>query len=155
MDDAGPLARNLRIWMEYRGFGQKALALKAKLNETYVRDILKGKSRNPTQSRLSKLAEALDCSLDDLTGNVADSRQNDPGRAVWNAVYDRLGPGDREFIIRSARGLARDDPTAAPPMPPKERPPPSRPMPGGNVAKNFDADCEDDVKIVRLPGVPG
>jgi transcriptional regulator with XRE-family HTH domain len=136
--------------MEYRGFGQKALALKAKLNETYVRDILKGKSRNPTHSRLIKLADALECSVEALTGDVTESRQHDPGRAVWNAVYDRLAPGVREFIIRSAEGPARDDPPATP-IPPRERAPP-RPTWGGSVAAS-DA-CESGANVVRLPGVP-
>jgi transcriptional regulator with XRE-family HTH domain len=136
--------------MDYRGFGQKALALKAEQNETYVRDILVGKSRNPTHSRLIKIAKALDCSIEDLTGDVADPRQHDPGRAVWNAAYDRLDPGVREFIIRSAQGPVRDDPPATPNPP--EDPPPSRPRVGGNVVENEDiGDC---AKGVRLPGVP-
>jgi transcriptional regulator with XRE-family HTH domain len=137
--------------MEFRGFGQKALALKAKLNETYVRDILKGKSRNPTQSRLRKVAEALDCSVEDLTGDATESRHSDPARVVWNAVYDRLSPAERDFLIRSAQGLARDDPPVTP-IPHQERPPPPRPRSGGSAIENSNAgDCAKVVHLARTP----
>lgn len=53
--------------MVEKGLGQKALALKAKVNETYVRDLFVGKSKNPKNDQLSKIAEALGCTLNDLT----------------------------------------------------------------------------------------
>ena len=58
-DDTGPLATELRRLMVAARIGQKALALKAQVNETYVRDILKGKSRNPEAAKLARVAEAL------------------------------------------------------------------------------------------------
>lgn len=149
MEDPGPVARNLRIWMEFRGFGQKALARKAGLNETYVRDILKGKSRNPTQSRLSKLAIALDCSVNDLTGDGAESRYNDLQRAAWNAAFDRLSPGDREFLIRSAQGLVSDDPPDPIPFLPRTQPPLPPPV-GGSVQKNEAMDGCPKVRVLKI-----
>jgi len=62
------IAQELRRRMEERGFKQKALAIAADLNETYVRDILKGKSKNPEASKLARLAEALGCTSDQLLG---------------------------------------------------------------------------------------
>ncbi|MFT8953764.1 MAG: LexA family transcriptional regulator [Gluconobacter sp.] len=62
------IARELRRRMDAKGFKQKALAIKADLNETYVRDILKGKSKNPEASKLARIAAALGCSSDDLLG---------------------------------------------------------------------------------------
>jgi transcriptional regulator with XRE-family HTH domain len=53
------LAAALRRWMTERKIGQKRLALLAGVNETYVRDILIGKSTNPHASKLSKVAGAL------------------------------------------------------------------------------------------------
>lgn len=50
------------------GLNQKSLALKAGLNETAVRDILIGKSRNPRTDTVAKLAKVLGCSLPDLLG---------------------------------------------------------------------------------------
>jgi len=62
------IAKELRRRMDEKGFKQKALALAADLNETYVRDILKGKSKNPEASKLARIAAALGCSSDDLLG---------------------------------------------------------------------------------------
>lgn len=66
-----PLAAEVRRRMLALGVTQKALALQAGLNETYVRDLLRGRSRSPQVRELSKLAAALGCELADLT---------DPGR---------------------------------------------------------------------------
>lgn len=48
----------------------KGLSTKAGLKETYVKDIVRGQSRNPTASRLAKLAKALGCTVADLTGEI-------------------------------------------------------------------------------------
>ena len=58
----------LRALMEPRGFNQKSLAVAAGLNETAVRDILKGKSKNPTGRTLNALAGALGVDVADLMG---------------------------------------------------------------------------------------
>lgn len=47
---------------------RKALSTKAGLNETAVRDIIEGRSRNPRHDTLQKIAKALACSVADLTG---------------------------------------------------------------------------------------
>ena len=44
----------------------KSLSLAAGVNETYVRDILKGKSVNPRMEQLGKLAAKLGCTAEDL-----------------------------------------------------------------------------------------
>ncbi len=63
------LINNIRERMKAKGFASAtALSLAAGLPRTYVRDILTEKSKNPTGSRLAKLAVALSCSVDDLTG---------------------------------------------------------------------------------------
>jgi transcriptional regulator with XRE-family HTH domain len=50
------------------GFNQKSLARFAGLNETAVRDILKGRSKNPRLDTLEALARALDCTVVQLAG---------------------------------------------------------------------------------------
>lgn len=65
MTESG-VAAELRRRMEDSGYNQKSLALAASLNETYVRDILKGKSKNPEAGRLQRIANVLGCSVDDL-----------------------------------------------------------------------------------------
>ncbi len=69
------LIRNLRRLMTEAGLNQKSLAKKAKLNETAIRDILKGKSKSPTHETLQKISVALGCTTPDLTGEVIPRRQ--------------------------------------------------------------------------------
>jgi transcriptional regulator with XRE-family HTH domain len=61
------LVTRLRERMEAAGFSMKSLSVAAGLNETYVRDVLAGRSR-PTVTNLIKLAEALHTSIADLIG---------------------------------------------------------------------------------------
>jgi transcriptional regulator with XRE-family HTH domain len=61
MGEQTELVARLRQLMQEAGYTQKGLALKAELNETAVRDILIGKSRNPQYQTLSKLARVLGC----------------------------------------------------------------------------------------------
>lgn len=65
-DDKGPLAQELRrLMVAADNVGQKRLAEEASaliaggVSETYIRDILKGKSRNPQASKLRAVTEAL------------------------------------------------------------------------------------------------
>lgn len=83
--------------MARTGLTQKALALKAGLNETAVRDILIGKSRHPRHDTVEKLARALGCALADLVGGGAA-----PGGAsdyVLIAAYDVAASAGEGIII--------------------------------------------------------
>lgn len=62
------IAKELKRRMDEAGFKQKSLAIAADLNDTYVRDILKGKSKNPEASKLLRIAQVLGCTSDDLLG---------------------------------------------------------------------------------------
>lgn len=80
--DTSPLPRKAQPWershmpthvaleierrMNAAEMNAKQLARAAGLNETYVRDILKGRSRNPKHEQLAKLADALDATVNDL-----------------------------------------------------------------------------------------
>ena len=63
-----PLQSELRRRMVAHGYNQKSLARTAGLNETAVRDILKGRSRNPRIDTLEALSRVLACSVLDLRG---------------------------------------------------------------------------------------
>ncbi len=63
---ASQLTREIRRRMEDGGFNQKSLARAAGLNDTAVRDILIGKSKNPRHDTVQKLADVLGCSMLDL-----------------------------------------------------------------------------------------
>jgi transcriptional regulator with XRE-family HTH domain len=102
-DDPGPLARELRRLMNEAGIGQKALALKAGVNETYVRDILKGRSRNPEAGKLGKVAAALGCAAGALHGTAGapDTSElvRDPGELLLLATWRELPQEEREAVL--------------------------------------------------------
>ncbi|WP_158258352.1 helix-turn-helix domain-containing protein [Rhodopila globiformis] len=66
LPNAAPVEREVFRRMVRAGMGQTALALKAGLNETYVRDLFKGRSLNPRTEQLKKLANALGCNMPEL-----------------------------------------------------------------------------------------
>ncbi|WP_367159933.1 helix-turn-helix transcriptional regulator [Kozakia baliensis] len=96
MTESG-VAAELRRRMEDSGYNQKSLALAASLNETYVRDILKGKSKNPEAGRLQRIANVLGCSVDDLMqrssyaaiDNMKDSSTFLEGEVVQETLHSR------------------------------------------------------------------
>lgn len=69
------LIREIRERMKSAGFRSAAELTKAAgLKGTYVKDILSGKSKNPTGSRLVKVAAALGCAVGELTGEGATAK---------------------------------------------------------------------------------
>lgn len=67
------LVANVRRRMEALHMNPKSLSIASGLNETYVRDLLKGRSRNPRTEHLEKLAKGLGCTIADLTGPIGAS----------------------------------------------------------------------------------
>jgi phage repressor protein C with HTH and peptisase S24 domain len=82
------------------GLGQKALALKAGLNETAVRDILIGKSRHPRHDTIEKLAGVLGASVAELLGGAKAPKQPD-GNYVLVGVFDVSAAAGEGIIIES------------------------------------------------------
>ncbi len=68
---------HLRRLMVAAGFNQKSLARAAELNETAVRDILKGRSKNPRIDTLDALAKTLRCPVSALRGHDEQSGNYD------------------------------------------------------------------------------
>jgi len=60
------IAREIERRMKALRLNRKQLSQKAGLNETFVRDLLNGKSKNPRGDSLAKLAAVLGCSVTDL-----------------------------------------------------------------------------------------
>lgn len=69
--DQGRVAQEVTRRMRELGLNPKKLSKRAGLNETFVRDLSQGKSRNPRADSLGKLATALDCTVSDLTGGAS------------------------------------------------------------------------------------
>lgn len=70
-----PLKKRLKIRMDFKGMNARQLAMKAGLGESYVRDILRGKSQKPAAENLEKLAAALETTIDwFIAGNESSSK---------------------------------------------------------------------------------
>lgn len=67
-ETASPIAHAIHRRMRELKLNQKNLAERAGLNEDYVRDILRGKSKRPQAGHLVAIADVLNCSIDDLFG---------------------------------------------------------------------------------------
>ena len=93
------LQAELRRRMTECGFNQKSLARTAGLNETAVRDILKGRSRSPRIDTLEALARVLDCSVIHLTGG-----KDAPKPQAKTDCIDVLGAVEADV---SRQGLVR------------------------------------------------
>ena len=92
--------------MQKAGLSQRELALKAGLNEAYVRDVLRGKSKNPRHNGLVAIASVLNCSILDLIDPtlakkpVADSEVvYKPEERAWLAFFRALAPSQRERLL--------------------------------------------------------
>lgn len=64
------LRAQLRERMKARGINAKRLSLAAGRGMTYVRDLLQGRTQNPTLEGLQRLAEELGCTVAELTGEA-------------------------------------------------------------------------------------
>jgi transcriptional regulator with XRE-family HTH domain len=73
------LQKRLKIRMDLTGMNAFETAKKAGLGESFVRDILRGKSKNPGIEKLERLAAALDTSVDWFTSS---DEAKTPARAV-------------------------------------------------------------------------
>lgn len=101
---ANPLAAYIRKRMEETGIGQKQLALRAGLGDTYVRDILKGRSTSPQVVKLTKLAEALGVPVERLLGLTAAREPaefvEDTAELVLLRAWRQLPDAEREGVLR-------------------------------------------------------
>lgn len=65
-----PLVHQLLQRIADKGTNPKRLAIDAGLNENAVRDIIVGNSKNPRIDTIRKIADALNCSVEELTASV-------------------------------------------------------------------------------------
>ena len=102
--DVGRVAREVTKRMKERGLNPKSLSKRAGLNETFVRDLTKGKSRNPRADSLNKLATALECHISDLTDGSGSrltlGKAIAQGQAWGSATVD-------EIDVRAAAGAGQ------------------------------------------------
>lgn len=120
------LRHQLRDRMKARGTNAKRLSLDAGRGETYVRDILQGKTLNPTIDGLRSLAAILGCTVAELTGERGAGFGEAPQAAFVSIQPDELDrfaevnarvedmlreehmPHDRRTVARLALEVWRD-----------------------------------------------
>lgn len=72
------LKGNLQKLMEKHGYNNVSLAKKINMTRLSILNILHGKNKNPSITTVSALAQALDCSIDELIGHNYTSLQVNP-----------------------------------------------------------------------------
>jgi transcriptional regulator with XRE-family HTH domain len=112
-DSASPVAREIYRRMRQANLTQKALATRAGVGSSYVRDLLRGKSLNPRYEHLSAIAKALGCSIEDL--NIAPRPHDQIGQSelidkpeemAILRFFRSLSPAERRrFVVRTFAGL--------------------------------------------------
>jgi transcriptional regulator with XRE-family HTH domain len=133
------LQAQLRERMKARGITAKRLSLAAGRGETYVRDLLQGRTHNPTIEGLQRLAEVLGCTVAELTGEAAIGFSEAPHAAFVTIQQDEADrfvdvnarvedmlreehmPHDRRTVSRLALEVWRDIQNAGPQLPFEDR----------------------------------
>jgi transcriptional regulator with XRE-family HTH domain len=131
------LPQRLERLMRERGFNQKSLALKAGLNETAVRDILKGRSRRPLHTTVMALAVALDCEVAELLGTARATVPH--GMTVIRELDLRATAGGSGSAIEVLQAQESDATRAI------------YGFPAGSFRETYGADAEN-VRIVEVIG---
>lgn len=93
--------------LEELGMARRAASEAAKLNETFIRDLVDGRTKNPRVDSLAKLAVVLKTNVEWLrTGKGDPDAKEDPHTAEIIGIIPRLKPDDREKVKDYARFLA-------------------------------------------------
>lgn len=106
---ASPLAREIYKRMREKGLTAAALAKLADRDPGYIRDIFRGRSKNPKSVELQTVADALGCKLEDLTEFLFPGGEVEPRPGALTEFNDLLPFFPREIaLMRMFRAI--DDP---------------------------------------------
>jgi transcriptional regulator with XRE-family HTH domain len=101
------LVSSIQRRMQLEGLNQKHLALRAGLNETAVRDILKGRSKDPQYSTLRAIADYLGCTVEDLyndpeIGGYGLADKSRPWPADAGVAAEEVAGAESRILIQEA-----------------------------------------------------
>ena len=68
--------KKIKAYLENTNTAKSKLEREANLTNSTIRNILNGKKKNPTIDTVIKIADVLDCSLDDLFDGKVKSKKN-------------------------------------------------------------------------------
>ncbi len=110
------LVSEIQRRMDETGLNMKQLSLKAKLNETYVRDVVTGKSADPAIHKVAKIAIALGTTLPELwCASGAEPRGklvHDPDELAWLHLWRSMSVDTRGTLLATLQATTparRDD----------------------------------------------
>lgn len=105
------LAGRIEKRLEAKGLKRAEASKLAGLNQTYIRDLIEERVKNPRAEHLARLAEVLDTTLEWLAlGTGPEERGAAPeDRSEVLDIWDRIAPEDREHAKRALKGFAHDD----------------------------------------------
>lgn len=83
------------------GITQLQLADKIYISESYIA-LIESNRRNPSMNVLTKIAEALNITIDHLVFN-ADSRTDDSFTSEWNSIIQNRMPNEIETALKMVR----------------------------------------------------
>lgn len=98
------LPERVRAHMVAKGLSPLSLASRAGLGPDYVRDLLRGKVREPGAMKLAALAGALECSVEDLLGDP-DAPAHDPAANGWGEKLNERVSGGAWCSVVGASAL--------------------------------------------------
>lgn len=102
---SSPVAKQIERRMKALNLNPKSLSQKASLNDTAVRDIIEGRSKNPRHDTLQKIAKALGCTVADLMGErLTRSPVDQKHLADTVSIY--------ELDVHAGSGMGTDGDTA-------------------------------------------
>lgn len=91
---------NLKRIMKQKNIGNKALAEKSSIPIGTLNKIIYGETTNPSLDTLAALAQALDCTLDDLLADtVGESEQLAPLEAELLSAFRLLNDAGRSRLL--------------------------------------------------------
>jgi transcriptional regulator with XRE-family HTH domain len=93
--DIDALVARIEARRKELGLTAKGLLLAADVNQTYLRDLRKGKSRNPKADQLQRLAAVLGMSVHELLGSQAPGFAEPPPASTSTASLGDPGEDDR------------------------------------------------------------
>ena len=97
------LPDEIRRRMAALGHSTASLAAAAGVRDSFVKDIIRSKSRNPRAEQVQRLASALGCTVEDLTGTSTPQPSEHPRAsriAAINAKLQTISTNDLDMVLR-------------------------------------------------------
>lgn len=100
------IADRITSRLETLGLSRRAASEKAKLSETFIRDVIEGRAKSPRMDSMAKLAAALETNVEWLRTGHGDPNMADPATAEVVSIMPSLDARRRAELAQFAKYLA-------------------------------------------------